>query len=296
MITAINSSLRVFRDDLYPFLGGGNKGRKILAIEKDILIKGCDAIVTTGGIQSNHCRAAAVLAASRGWECTLVLHGSHEDFDAENGNALLMRVSGANIVFADPLQIGDEMDKAMDDYRLKGLEPYYIWGGGHTFDGGLAYIEAVRELKEYCTDNSWYPDYIFHASGTGSTQAGLLAGLDKYDLSSKVVGISVARTRTRAEEVVGSFYNELTEHYSIKSTGRRVEVSDDYLFGGYEKYSSELLELSRSSIKTYGFALDTTYTGKAFIGMQDYIKKNQIEGNVLFWHTGGILNFLAQKF
>src|SRR5690606_30919516 len=110
-----------------------------------------------------------------------------------------------------------------------------------------------------------------------------------------VVGISVARTRTRAEEVVNRFYNDLTEHYSIVATGRKVKVLDDYLFGGYEKFSSELLELSRSSVKTYGFTLDTTYTGKAFLGMEDYIKKNKIDGNVLFWHTGGTLNFLAQK-
>ena len=56
----IRKKILVFRDDLYPFLGGGNKGRKMDYISKDNFLKGANSIVTTGGIQSNHCRAVAV--------------------------------------------------------------------------------------------------------------------------------------------------------------------------------------------------------------------------------------------
>lgn len=295
MIDIINPNFRVLRDDLFPFLGGGNKGRKILSIEKDILEKGCNAIVTTGGIQSNHCRAAAIMAARNRWKCTLVLHGSKELFEKESGNALLMRLSGSNIIFVEEAnQIAETMDKAMTQYKEMGLMPYYIWGGGHTMEGGYAYIEAVKELKNYSTENDWYPDYIFLASGTGSTQAGIMAGLDKYNLKqTKIIGISVSRPRLTAEKVVCSFYNELCTFYGIECRDQETIVLDDYICGGYEKFDSDLYNFSQKSIKNYGFTLDTTYTGKAFYGMMKYIEKNNINNNILFWHTGGLLNFLA---
>ncbi|WP_430813440.1 1-aminocyclopropane-1-carboxylate deaminase/D-cysteine desulfhydrase [Carboxylicivirga sp. RSCT41] len=293
MIQEISNSIRVFRDDIFPFLGGGNKGRKILSIGSDVKDKGCNAIVTTGGIQSNHCRAAAILAAQNKWKCTLVLHGSRDRFYNEGGNALLMRSAGVETKFVEPAEISDAMDAAMNRYTLQGHKPYYIWGGGHTPEGGLAYIEAAKELKLYCDSHNWYPDHIFLASGTGSTQSGLMAGLSLVGLKSNVIGISVARKSDAATKIVYDFYKELCARYNIKDNVERAFVSDDYLCGGYEKYGSEIKELCSNSIKDYGFALDSTYSGKAFWGMKDIIQKEKLTGNILFWHTGGFLNYLS---
>lgn len=292
-IDIIDDQIRVFRDDLFPFLGGGNKGRKILFIEKDIKQRGCNAVVSTGGVQSNHCRAVAILAAQNHWPCTLVLHGDKERFYSESGNARIIKTSGANVIFVkDASEISECMDNAMDLYSKKNLNPYYIQGGGHTIDGGLAYINAVRELEQYSISNNWFPEYIFLASGTGSTQAGILAGVSKYKIPSKVIGISVAREKYRAEENISNFYTELCSAFNIKRLDNDIIVLDDYLCGGYEKYNPELKKLSLDSVRKYGFTLDTTYTGKAFYGMLDYIKQNNINSNILFWHTGGIFNFL----
>lgn len=291
----LDSGIGILRDDLFPFIGGGNKGRKILSIAKDISRESCNAIVTTGGISSNHCRAAAVLAAQLGWSCTLILHGKEQDFLKEKGNSLLMRMAGANCVFVAPDGISAAMDLAMIQYEQQGLKPYYIQGGGHTLDGGLAYIEATTEMYAECIKLNWTPDYIFLASGTGSTQGGILAGLDKLKIDLNVIGISVGRTRVRAEQVVKEFYTELCEHYRISCLNREVLVLDDCLYGGYGKYNAEIKELSLNSIKKYGFALDTTYTAKAFYGMHEYINKHKLTGNILFWHTGGLLNFLAEN-
>lgn len=296
-IIQISDTLKVFRDDLYPFLGGGNKGRKMDAIAKDIFIKKANALVTTGGIQSNHCRAVAVFAAQHKMKCKLVLHGSKFDFENQSGNAKIMRLSGADIVFAEEAsQIGHLMDISMLEFKNVGFEPYYIYGGGHNMHGGLAYIDAIKELHEYCEEYNWYPDYIFHATGTGSTQSGILAGLDKYNLTkSEVVGISVGRKSEYAVNVVDDFYKELCTYFEIACTSRKSIVIDDYLFGGYAKYSIDLENFCTDSLKNFGFTLDRCYTGKAYYGMLDYIKKNKIEQkNILFWHTGGILNFLAE--
>jgi len=296
-ITSLDDNIKVFRDDLYPFLGGGNKGRKMEAIAKDIFLQKAGALVTTGGFQSNHCRAVAVFAALYKMKCTLVLHGSKKEFESQSGNAKIMRLSGADIVFVDEAnQIGQVMDQAMKGYETKDLKPYYIWGGGHTLEGGLAYIEAIKELKEYSDQDNWSPDYIFHASGTGSTQSGIMAGLDKYGFKNTIViGISVGRTSEQATKVVNDFYNELCRNYNINCLNRQSIVLDDYLMGGYGQVNDKLKEISLNSIKEYGFTLDTCYTGKAFYGMLDFIEKNNInEKNILFWHTGGIFNFLAE--
>jgi D-cysteine desulfhydrase len=285
--------LRIVRDDLFPFTGGGNKARKILFIEKEIQKAGANAIVTTGGINSNHCRVAAILAAQNQWDCTLVLHGEPPLSSALCPNLRLMRDSGAQIIFCDPAAISAEMDSAITRYESQGKKPFYLTGGGHTLAGGQAYIEAIAQLQQYCKNQNWYPDYIFLASGTGSTHAGILAGLDKYELKAKVVGISVARLQPRAEEIVGGFYKKLCSYFSISCNHRKVTVNDAYLCGGYEKFSDSLLELSNDSLKKFGFPLDVTYSGKAFYGMQHLIVQEGISGTILFWHTGGLLNYLS---
>lgn len=281
----------VFRDDLYPFLGGGNKGRKITAIAEDMKSKDSKAIVTTGGINSNHCRVTAVYAAQHNMQCTLVLHGCQETFFRQQGNSQIMRDANANLVFVDePNEISDAMDEAMLNYSNVGANPYYLWGGGHSLVGAKAYIDAVEELADFRDKTQWSPKYIFLASGTGSTQAGIMAGLDKYNFNdTKVIGISIARPKQSAEAIISKFYNELCHKYNIEPHQKTV-VIDDYLCGGYEKFNSEIAELSETSLKNYGFILDTTYTGKAFYGMQNYL--NGINENVLFWHTGGLLNYL----
>lgn len=294
-IDKVSKNLRIFRDDLYPFLGGGNKGRKMDAIGKDVISRQANALVTTGGIQSNHCRAVAVFASQHYMVCTLVLHGNKAAFEKQSGNAKIMRMSGAEIKFVDtPNEIGLAMDDAMQTYEKRGMNPYYISGGGHTMEGGKSYIDAVAELKRYCIESNWLPDYIFLASGTGSTQAGILAGLDKFHFSTEVVGISVGRKRKYAEEITHDFYKKLCKEYRINSTNRSVIILDDYLCGGYGQYNKDIEMLSVNSIKDYGFTLDTCYTAKAFYGMKKEVEKQHFKKKILFWHTGGIFNFFAE--
>jgi D-cysteine desulfhydrase len=191
--------------------------------------------------------------------------------------------------------IKQKMDEVMNSYIDQGFIPYYIYGGGHTFEGGKAYIDAVGLLKDYCNANKWYPDYIFLASGTGSTQSGILAGLDKIYWDTKVIGISVGRNSDRAVEIVDGFYKKLCNYYEINCQLKDTTVLDDYLCGGYGKYNDEIKTLSMNSLSTFGFTLDTCYSGKAFYGMQDYIRKNKLQTKkILFWHTGGVLNYLAE--
>ncbi|MCM4172563.1 hypothetical protein DHD32_13815 [Arenibacter sp. TNZ] len=287
MIQSIHPSFAIFRDDLFPLLGGGNKARKMMALHNTIQEGKYTSIVTTGGIQSNHCRATALYCSKYDLDCTLVLHGNKENFLSQNGNARLIRNTRAKVVFSNADEISIEMDKAMNQYQTMDRKPFYLYGGGHTMEGGKAYIEIFEEIEE----SGFIPDYIFLASGTGSTQAGLLAGISKYNLKTKVIGISVGRERLRSEKIIKEFYSKLCNLYSIPEDDKNITVADEYLCGGYEKFNNDILQISNNSYTKYGIPLDTTYTAKALYGMEQIIKKQMLTGKILFWNTGGIFNY-----
>lgn len=287
--------IKVVRDDIFPFIGGGSKARKALEYESYLKKWGYNAVVTCGGIQSNHNRAMALMCARNGWKCHLCIQGTKERFFSEKGNALLDRESGALCDFISPENTSKAMDDAMSSLTNVGYNPYYVTGGGHDLPGGIAYVKAIVELKKICDKLSYKPDYIFHASGTGSTQAGILVGLDLVGWGdTKVVGISVARTQERGKNIIAHFANMLASHYGIeKDYSSDVIFNDEYLFGGYEHYSEEMGSFLSQAMKETGLIFDTTYSGKGFYGMMQEIKKNNLcNKNIIFWHTGGIMNIM----
>lgn len=287
--------LHVVRDDIFPFIGGGGKARKAVEYEVMLREQGYNALVTCGGIQSNHNRAIALMAAQNNWECHLCIQGTEERFLQEKGNALLDRLSGAECELIRPEDTAVAMDRAMEAYAKQGLKPYYIHGGGHDLPGGTSFVKAVEELKRQCDALGYKPDYIFHASGTGSTQAGIVVGLERVGWSDvKVVGISVARQYERGRQVIAEFANMLGEYYGMnKDFTDDIFFCADYLYGGYEQYTPEMAEYLKCVIKKTGLMFDTTYSGKGFYGMMDIIKKENLQNkNIIFWHTGGLMNLM----
>lgn len=273
-------------------MGGGNKSRKAVAYETFLPSEGYNAVVTCGGTHSNHNRAIALMAMANGWKCHLVYHGDRKKFLKGKGNAGLVMMSGAEIEFVEVDGISAAMDAAMTKYERQGLKPFYIHGGGHDLPGGTAFVDAVKELKRQCDETGYKPDYIFHATGTGSTQAGIAVGLDIAGWKDvKLIGISVARNEERGRKIVAEFANMLAMHYSIdKDYNSSIIFDDSYVGTGYDKSNYELKNFVSQVYKNTGLMVDTTYSGKALYGMMDYIKKNKLKGNFLFWMTGGPLN------
>lgn len=285
----------IIRDDIFPFIGGGSKARKAVAYEKYLRDNGYNAVVTCGGIQSNHNRAMALMCARNGWKCHLCIQGKEERFFAEKGNALINRLSGATCELICPEDTAIAMDRAMETLRQDGYNPYYVVGGGHNLPGGTCFVEAVEELKRQCDNCGWKPDYIFLASGTGSTQAGIAVGLDKVGWSNvKLVGISVARHQLRGREVIVEFANILAEHYGMpQDYENKIVFTADYLMGGYEQYTEEMKQFLDKVMAKTGLLFDTTYSGKGFWGMMQEIKRHDLQcKNILFWHTGGVMNLM----
>lgn len=288
-------SFTIVRDDIFPFVGGGSKARKAVAYEKYLKENGYNAVVTCGGIQSNHNRAMALMCARNGWKCHLCIQGSEERFLSEKGNALLCRLSGAECECIKPEDTSVAMDKAMEQLTAVGYNPYYVIGGGHNLPGGTCFVDAIKELKKQCDEINYKPDYIFMASGTGSTQAGIVVGLDLVGWNDvKCIGISVARQQERGKQVIVEFANMLAKHYNIeKDYSNDITFNTDYLYGGYEKYTPEMEQYLKKAMQETGLMFDTTYSGKGFYGMMQEIEKNKLyDKNIIFWHTGGIMNIM----
>lgn len=287
-----NQPIKVVRDDQYPIFGGGTKARKAVDYERFLQENGYNAVVTCGGVHSNHNRAIALMAMANGWNCHLVYHGKESEFKKVNGNAGLVMMSGAETEFVATDGISKAMDNAMARYQKQGLKPFYIHGGGHDLPGGTSFVEAVVELKRQCDEKGYKPDYIFHATGTGSTQAGIAAGLDLVGWSDvKLIGISVARPAERGKKIVVDFANVLANHYGInKNYEDNIIFDDSYVGSGYDKKNKNLIAFVKKVHKDTGLLVDTTYSGKALYGMMDYLNKNDLKGNFLFWLSGGPLN------
>lgn len=288
-------NFKVVRDDLFPMSGGGSKARKAFEYERFLKQNGYNAIVTCGGIQSNHNRAMALMCAKNGWKCHLCIQGENERFINERGNALLSRLSGAECELIDPQETAVAMDRAMTNMRKRGFNPYYVIGGGHNLPGGTCFVDAVYELKRQCEMIDYVPDYVFLASGTGSTQAGIVVGLHLVGWkNTRCMGISVARQKERGSQVIADFANMLGAHYGINyNFTDSIDFNTAYLFGGYEQYSSSMLDFLTEATKQTGLLFDTTYSGKGFYGMMQEVSKNNLKDKmILFWHTGGLMNIM----
>lgn len=288
------TTIKVVRDDLYPFVGGGNKARKALYYERYMIEHGLNAIVTTGGVQSNHNRAMAVIASRNNWPCHLVVHGSEERFDQESGNPKLIRaLRGITTEFVSVDKISSSMDDAISRYKEQGYNPLYVTGGGHDLIAGYAYVDAVSELLKASSEASQLK-YVFLALGTGSTVAGISAGLELAGLDTTVVGVSIARKKERATDVTMTFAQGLYKEMNLSAAVGNIIITDEYLCGGYEGSTPEMTQWIDNVIARTGVFFDYTYSGKALWGAYNYITKHKIDpSEVLFWHTGGLMNYLA---
>ena len=290
----LNSSeftgLYVKREDMIPYSFGGNKARKALLFYKEIDNGGYDYVVTYGSSHSNHCRVVANMAAERNLPCLII--GPQEVSDATY-NSYMMELFGARIITVPVDEVSKTIDDKLSDLKEQGYNPYFIIGGGHGNIGTQAYVDCYNEIAAFEKEQGIKFDYIFFASGTGTTQAGLVCGQLLSGDDRKIVGISIARKNPRGRDVViDSIKDYLKEiagkDISDKEIQDKTIFIDDYTGDGYGIDNTDISDTIKKSLKQYGMPLDSTYTGKALWGMEDYLRKNNLtDKTVLFIHTGG---------
>ena len=275
--------LFIKREDLIPFSFGGNKARKAQLFFREIDKGGYDCVVTYGSGSSNHCRVVANECCRRGMGCYII---SPEEASEPTFNSQMMELFGAEITTVPVSKVHDTIEGKITELRRDGRRPYFIEGGGHGNIGTEAYVQCYGEIKEFEEGHGLLFDYIFFASGTGTTHAGLVCGQLLADDERKIVGISIARKNPRGRNVVvQSIRDYMSDRASEEAIQTATVFIDDYT-SGYGKDDRRVTKTIEAVLKTYGIPLDATYTGKAFMGMSEYLK-NIKDKNILFIHTGG---------
>ncbi|MCJ7840671.1 pyridoxal-phosphate dependent enzyme [Lederbergia sp. NSJ-179] len=284
-----NNNIYIKRDDLTEPALGGNKVRKLELFLADAKNKNADYIVTYGAPQSNHCRLTVAMAHKMGFKTLLIL--SESKVVNYNGNFFIFDLFDTEIVWTGTDRVPKTIENTLGELKRKGFNPYFIQGGGHGNIGTHAYKLAFDEIKEQEQQMNVSFDYIFHASGTGTTQSGLIAGKLINNSNINIVGISVARNEERGKEVIEESLVGYFEEYSkeIQIFKNEIIFIDDYVGKGYADIYPEIISTIKYVVRNSSLLLDPVYTGKAFYGMLKHLENNEIKNrNILFIHTGGI--------
>ena len=278
---------------------GGNKVRKLEYIVPDAIKANADTLVTIGGVQSNHTRQVAAVAAKIGMKCRLVQESWVPFQDAvydRVGNILMSRVMGAEIELVDEgfdIGIRESWERALEDVKARGGNPYPIPAGAsvHKY-GGLGFVGFAEEVRAQEAELGFKFDYVVVCTVTGSTHAGMLVGFAKDGRANRVIGIDASGTldQTRAQVMdIARGTADLVE------LGRDITEDDlvligDYAYPAYGVPSDETNDAIRLAARMEGMMTDPVYEGKSMQGMIDLIRKGYFPAGskVLYAHLGGV--------
>lgn len=281
------------REDLLPFSFGGNKVRIARELFADMDLKGGNCMIGYGDTRSNLSRAIANISSQRKGVCHIVLPADDDGSHIWTNNSAIVEMCDAHLHFCKKDEVADAVQAVWDECVQKGMKPYYIYGDkyGHGNEEVplRAYVKVFREIQNQADDMGIQFDYIFLATGTGMTQAGMIAGAAVYGLEGKkIIGISVSREKVRQEKIINDMLSAFSNKNNVSFEDSCIEVCDEYIGGGYGKYNKDIIDTIKKMMVLNGIPLDPIYTGKAFWGMLQYMKSREIAGkNVLFIHTGG---------
>jgi 1-aminocyclopropane-1-carboxylate deaminase len=286
------------RDDLTGHGGGGNKTRKLEFLVGEAVAMSADTLVTVGAIQSNHVRQTAAAAVRAGLSCALLLRSfvpRDDDFYERAGNALLSRLLGAELHHDRiPAHIGDEagLDELVADLERQGRRPYRVpLGASDHRLGGLGYVACALELVEQCEQLGVEFDAIVHCTGSGSTMAGLLAGLQTLGSDIDVIGIHDDGDAEAGADLVHRLANATLRllGHDEPLPRSRVEVWGDFAAGGYGIPGADTYAAIRLAAETEGLFVDPVYEGKSMAGLIGLVRNGRLTSGsrVLYLHMGG---------
>lgn len=287
--------LYIKRDDVTELAGGGNKTRKLEYALAEAINEGAKAVVTQGGLQSNHVRQTCSAANKLGLEAHAVLSNPVPEMEQElksSGNYLLDELMGAQLHLADGDR-GPVVEQVLADLSAAGKQPYNIPAGASNGIGSLGYVNAARELIQQWQEMDITPSHIFTASGSCGTQAGLLMGLRFFgNTSTQVVGISVsspsASLKTRVRAVLNMIANTAGMPADLVSD-QEIIVYDQFYGAGYGRPSEAGVQALKLVAEQEGIILDPVYTSKCMSAMIELIKTRALDNmqDLVFLHTGG---------
>jgi 1-aminocyclopropane-1-carboxylate deaminase len=287
------------RDDCNSGLAyGGNKTRKLEYLVADALAKGCDTLVSIGGVQSNHTRQVAAVAARTGMGCVLVQESWVDWPDVTYdrvGNIQLSRIMGADVRLVKAgfgIGFKESWGRVLADVEASGGKPYAIPAGASDHRlGGLGFANWTFEVEEQERELGVFFDTVVVCSVTGSTQAGMIAGFAGQERERRVIGIDGSARPSETREQVARIARNTVDLIGLGRDLREDEIvlDDRYHAGTYGIPDERTLEAIRLAGRLEGMITDPVYEGKSMAGMVDLVTGGEIdrESNVLYAHLGG---------
>ncbi|MBL3667281.1 1-aminocyclopropane-1-carboxylate deaminase [Streptomyces sp. M2CJ-2] len=281
---------------------GGNKTRKLEYLVADALAQGCDTLVSIGGVQSNHTRQVAAVAARAGLGCVLVQESWVEWPDAvydKVGNILISRLAGADVrLVRAGFGIGfkESWEQALREVEEAGGKPYAVPAGASDHPlGGLGFANWAQEVAEQERELGVFFDTVIVCSVTGSTQAGMVAGFRALEEAGgrprRVIGIDASAAPVRTREQIARIAQNTGRLIGVKAelTEDDVELDERYHAGTYGIPDDTTLDAMRLAARTEGMVTDPVYEGKSMAGLIDLVSRGEIgrESTVLYAHLGG---------
>jgi 1-aminocyclopropane-1-carboxylate deaminase len=288
---------------------GGNKVRKLEYLVADALAQGCDTLVSIGGVQSNHTRQVAAVAAKLGLKCVLVQEHWVDWPDAgydKVGNILLSRIMGADVRLVDAgfdIAFRPSWEEALASVVDAGGKPYPIPAGASDHPlGGHGFARWVDEVMEQERELGVVFDSVVVCSVTGSTQAGMIAGFAAHDRAQSVLGIDGSATVQQTWDQIARIARRTAEAIGLGRELRDDEIVllDEWHAGTYGIPDAKTIEAIRLCARLEGMLTDPVYEGKSMAALIDLVRDGRIEpgSRVLYAHLGGqpALNAYAGAF
>lgn len=293
----LDKNIYIKRDDQTGTEISGNKVRKLEFAVQEALDNGCDYLITCGGIQSNHARATAAVAAKLGMGSYLVLRGNQES-DVE-GNYFLDKILGANIKFVTSEEYSKSRMEIMEDIKeelaKEGHKAYILPEGASNGIGSFGYYRAMEEILEQEKELHIKFDAIVVTVGSGGTYAGLYYANHIKNNNSTIYGINICDDDEHFKTVVEGLFEDMAKYsgQEIHVDRADIDIIHGYPGEGYAISRPEEIEFIHRFAKLEGIILDPVYTGKAMYGFVEEVKKGKFTGhkNILFIHTGGIFGW-----
>lgn len=281
---------------------GGNKTRKLEYLVADAVSQGCDTLVSIGGVQSNHTRQVAAVAARAGLGCVLIQESWVDWPDAvydKVGNILISRLAGADVRLVRAefgIGIKDSWENALREVEERGGKPYAIPAGASDHPrGGLGFANWAYEVAEQERELGVFFDTIVVCSVTGSTQAGMIAGFaalaDAGGRPRRVLGIDASakpqETREQIIRIAGATASLIGVERELRDD--EAELDERYHAGTYGIPDEATLDAMRLAARLEGMITDPVYEGKSMAGLIDLVNRGEIgsDSTVLYAHLGG---------
>ncbi len=277
---------------------GGNKTRKLEYLVPDALAQGATHLVSIGGVQSNHTRQVAAVAAHLGLKARLVQESWVDWPDAVNdrvGNILLSRIMGAHVELVEAgfgIGFKESWENALEQIRAGGGVPYAIPAGASDHRlGGLGFANWAEEVRLQEEQLGVFFDTIVVCSVTGSTHAGMIAGFAGQDRPRRVLGIDASAKLDETRDQVARIARRTAELIGLERELRDDEITvlEGWAGDYYGIPVESTLQAIRLTGSLEGVILDPVYEGKSMAGLIDLVRTGEIgpDSTVLYAHLGG---------